>query len=104
VIVRSLFVTVAALWSFAALAQSPIQLRPTLQAPQKHVVEDVQSMRFADDAETAGPALSRGDVVEVVLEDGDQVRVKLGMAFGWVPASALADAPPPEDALGAEPE
>ncbi len=96
---RTIMTTLAVLWASAALAQSPIQLTPA--APKgalKHVVEDATTQRFADDAAVAGPSLETGDVVEVMMEEGDRVRVKKGSAYGWVDADVLSDTPPAEEA------
>jgi len=57
------------------------------------VTEQVESTRFAD-AEHPGPPLDEGDRVEVVLRDGDRVRVRKGTRFGWVPAAVLTDQAP----------
>jgi hypothetical protein len=38
--------------------------------------------------------LAAGDEVEVLVKDGDTVRVRKGTDFGWVPASALTSAAP----------
>ncbi len=43
--------------------------------------------------------VSAGARLEIVLDDGDQVRVRVGEDFGWIPADALSrEAPeqPPE--------
>ncbi len=55
------------------------------------------------DAKVVSTPLAIGDEVEVVLRDGDQVRVRKGTDFGWFPAASLsATAPvaptPPADA------
>jgi hypothetical protein len=36
--------------------------------------------------------------LEVIYEAGDQVRVRRGTDFGWVPFAALTSTPPPEAA------
>ncbi|MFT4625696.1 MAG: hypothetical protein ACI8PZ_004367, partial [Myxococcota bacterium] len=61
----------------------------------------VDSQRFEDDAEVPGPSLTVGEVVEVVFDGGEKVRIKRGIEFGWVPAEALAATPPVAEA---EPE
>lgn len=89
-----------------ALAQVPpvpppqFEIQPS--GPKKFAQIDTATVRFADGSETPGPELKRGDPVEVVLEKEERVRIKVGTAYGWVPASALGDAPPADDAAGAE--
>jgi hypothetical protein len=39
--------------------------------------------------------LAAGDEVEVVLRDGDKVRVRKGSDFGWVASGALTSQEPP---------
>lgn len=69
-----------------ALAENP-------QGSVRYLTRDTASVRFAD-AETPGPALIAGDMVIVLFDDGARVRVKKGEGYGWVPADALAEAPP----------
>ena len=47
-------------------------------------------------------ALKAGDKVEIVVDDGDLVRVRRGAEFGWVKASALSDTAPEAEAPPAE--
>lgn len=63
------------------------------EGPSAWLTTAVDADRFAD-REGFGPALEQGDEVEVVLRDGERVRVRSGNDFGWVPASALSDVPP----------
>lgn len=48
--------------------------------------------------------LAAGDRVEVLVRDGDKVRVRKSTSFGWVAASALTNVEPPkvEGTLGGE--
>ena len=40
--------------------------------------------------------LAAGDRVEVLVRDGDKVRVRKSTSFGWVAASALTNVEPPK--------
>jgi hypothetical protein len=88
-----------ALLSFA-LAQAPPQpllpmpgfgARPSAEA--RWLVADTASQRFPGE-EIAGPTFTAGTEVEVIVTDGDRVRVRKDEQYGWVPASALTDAAP----------
>lgn len=56
-------------------------------------VQDVTSMRFLD-AQVPGPGLHEGQRVEVIVREGDQVRVLAGGRLGWVAAASLTDVDP----------
>lgn len=85
-----------------ALAQGAPSLPPTLiGAPSTATVPlaaDASLKRWPDgDAVVA--ELTAGTPVVVVLEDGDMVRVRHELEFGWVPKAALTAAEP-ADAAG----
>lgn len=56
------------------------------------VILPVDAVRWPDGAAVA-VKLGTGDQVEVLLRDGDRVRVRKGTDFGWVAASALSVTP-----------
>lgn len=86
-----------------AQPQMPLGLPPgfdlsALQGPKaeaRWLVSQVVSTRFPGE-KTPGPTFEAGEMVEFILEDGGQVRVRQGDRYGWVAASALTtEAPPP---------
>ncbi|MES2644516.1 MAG: hypothetical protein V4850_33825 [Myxococcota bacterium] len=68
-------------------------------------VAPVDGMRWPD-MTTVSVSLEEADRVEVLVRDGEKVRVRKGTNFGWVAASALTNvepiAPPVEGAEGDE--
>ncbi|MCA9493709.1 MAG: hypothetical protein KC621_27440 [Myxococcales bacterium] len=101
-----------------AQPQMPLGLPPgfdlsALQGPKaeaRWLTAQVVATRFPGE-KTPGPTFESGEMVELILEDGGQARVRQGDRYGWVPASALtteAPAPPAvpasaSDLLGAPP-
>lgn len=78
----------------SALAQSPFVPAPAApKGPVMYAVSDVVSTRFPD-AETAGPELTAGDEVVVLIAEEGRIRFKRGASYGWVPAEALTDQAP----------
>lgn len=57
------------------------------------VTAPTEGVRWPD-ITTVSVSLAEGDKVEVLVRDGDKVRVRKGTSFGWVPATALTDAEP----------
>ncbi|MBX2796170.1 MAG: hypothetical protein KTR31_00835 [Myxococcales bacterium] len=86
-----------ALWTSQALAQTPITIEPKGQT--MWASEEVATQRFPDDTEVAGPTLRVDAQVQVVLTDGDRVRVKSGDKYGWVALAKLTTEPPAMPAL-----
>jgi hypothetical protein len=60
------------------------------------VVNATELVRWPETVTPNAPvrSLEVNDKVEVVLRDGAQVRVRKGIDFGWVPATALTDKEP----------
>jgi len=89
----------ALLVSTLGYAQSPLSFGP--RGESRWLTEDTETQRFfAIDEEARGPKLLAGDEVELIVANGDRVRVKKGSRYGWVSASVLT-AEPPEDDLDA---
>jgi hypothetical protein len=63
---------------------------------------EASSQRFPD-ADVAGPVFAAGTRLEVLVREGDRVRVRAGEDYGWVSAS-LVTAVAPEGAESAEPD
>ncbi len=53
----------------------------------------VEGVRWLD-SPAVTLTLEAGDEVEVLLRDGARVRVRKGIAYGWVAASSLTDVAP----------
>ena len=60
-------------------------------------IEDVQSTRFPD-ADTPGLLVEAGDELEIVYREGDRIRIKKSIEFGWIPADKVTEEAPAEDA------
>jgi hypothetical protein len=58
-------------------------------------VAPAEGVRWPD-VPTVSVKLTAGDEVEVMVRDGDKVRVRKGNDFGWVAATALTDVAPPK--------
>ncbi|RME20381.1 MAG: hypothetical protein D6798_20605 [Deltaproteobacteria bacterium] len=98
-----------------ALAQEPAEdssaARPTLPAielvaPSTTLTRDVPLMRWPD-SDVEVTRLPAGTEVEVVYREGDRVRVRKDLDFGWVPADAIGTptpAAPPDRAATDAPE
>jgi hypothetical protein len=56
-------------------------------------VSNVEGVRWPD-VTTVSVTLLEGDKVEVLLRDGDRVRIRKGTDFGWVAATALTNVEP----------
>ena len=85
-----------------ARAQAPaLSLMPTAAPAADSVVltQDATLKRWSQ-GEAVVAELTAGTPVVVILEDGDMVRVRKDLDFGWIPAAALASADDaaPEDA------
>lgn len=92
----------ATLVSFAFAQAPPPGLPPLLPMPglslsrsadARWLVADTQSQRFPE-GDVQGPLLTAGTEVEVIVTEGDRVRVRSKDLYGWVPASALTDVAP----------
>lgn len=59
------------------------------------VSSPTDGVRWADN-KAVSLHLQAGDEVEVVYRDGAKVRVRKGVEFGWVDASALTSVQPPK--------
>jgi len=85
-----------------------IALLANVQAEDAWATRDVELQRWPETVIEAPPITAEaaaGDKLEIVLEDGDIVRVKKDGDFGWVPADALSkDAPEDEEATDAPAE
>lgn len=65
-------------------------------------VAPAEGVRWPD-VTTVSVTLAEGDKVEVLVRDGDKVRVRKGTDFGWVAATALTNVEPTVPTLpGAE--
>lgn len=75
----------------------PLLPMPGLSAPSsadtRWVVADTPSQRFPGE-EVPGPVFTAGTEVQVIVTEGDRVRVFHDDKYGWVPATALASVPP----------
>jgi hypothetical protein len=72
-------------------------------AEDRWAVAPTDAVRWLD-SDTVSVRLAEGDRVEVLIRDGERVRVRKGVEFGWVAASALTDVEPvapPAVGLGA---
>lgn len=81
-----------------ARAQAPTSALPAPPVieeviPTAWITREVPLARWPD-ADAAVRTLAAGDEVEVVLREGERVRVRRELDFGWVPADAVADQPP----------
>lgn len=94
-----------------ALAQAPAAPPAPTLAPaigltanpivETHWLSRAEPLLRWPGAQAVIATLDAGAEVTVVLRDGDQVRVRHGLDFGWVPAEALLAAPPAPAAPGA---
>lgn len=78
-----------------ARAQTPattsFSLTTASAAPeQRTVLQDLALIRWPGAELTTGD-VKAGDVVDVILRDGELVRVRKGTTFGWLPATALGE-------------
>ncbi len=65
-------------------------------------VAPTEGVRWPD-VTAVSVSLVEGDRVEVLVRDGEKVRVRKGTNFGWVPATALTNVEPVTPAIdGAE--
>ncbi|MDP2309437.1 MAG: hypothetical protein Q8P18_25675 [Pseudomonadota bacterium] len=58
----------------------------------------VEGVRWPD-VTTVSVTLTEADRIEVLVRDGEKVRVRKGTDFGWVAASALTDVEPVKPAV-----
>lgn len=79
--------------STLAHAQSPLSF--ATRGESRWLTEDVEAERFFKfEGEAQGLQLYKGDQVEMIITNGDRVRVKKGTKYGWVSATLLtAEAP-----------
>lgn len=86
----------ALLVSTLGYAQSPLSFGARGEA--RWLTEDVETDRFfAYEGEAKGPKLFKGDEVELVVTNGDRVRIKKGSRYGWVSATVLSAEAPEDD-------
>ena len=74
-----------------------IALLTAAHAEDAWTTRDVSLVRWPEAVLEAAPVtaeVAEGDKVVILLEDGDQVRVRAGEAFGWVAADALTKESP----------
>ena len=58
---------------------------------------EVTSVRFPD-ADTVGPTFAKDARLEVLVQDGERLRVRDGDNYGWIDAAAVtSEAPPTSD-------
>lgn len=81
----------ALLFVWSALAEDPV-----------YTQAETPSLRFSD-AAVPGPTFPPATRLEVLVRDGDVVRVVQGDKFGWVPAAAVAPTMPAPDLEGFAP-
>ncbi|NOY25450.1 MAG: hypothetical protein GXP62_06210 [Oligoflexia bacterium] len=90
--------------STVALAQAPVlppQLAPittsslsaAVQTPTHWLSRDVPLLRWPDGQGTVA-MLDAGQPVTIILTDKDQVRIRHGLDYGWVPLDAVTDQSP----------
>jgi hypothetical protein len=58
-----------------------------------YATAEVASQRFLD-ADTAGPTFAKDARLEVLVREGDRVRVREGDSYGWVLASTVTSEAP----------
>ena len=58
-----------------------------------YATAETTSTRFPD-ATTAGPVFQKDTRLEVLVREGDRLRVHAGDAYGWIPASAVTTVAP----------
>jgi hypothetical protein len=76
----------------ALLAGSGVQVGGP-KAEMRWLVAEAASTRFPGEAEP-GPTFAAGEMVEVIVVDGDKTRVRKGDRYGWVATASLTiDAP-----------
>lgn len=86
----------ALLVSTLGYAQTPVSFSPRGEA--RWVTEDVEADRFFEYAgEAKGLQLFKDDEVEMIVVNGDRVRVKKGTRYGWVSATVLTAEAPEND-------
>lgn len=79
-----------------AFAQSPMPIQLGGADPSdRWMVAQTASVRFFGEA-VPGPTFEAGEEVEVLVEDGGQVRVRAADRYGWVPKASLTDQAPAE--------
>lgn len=62
-----------------------------------YAADTLDLRRWADD-EVSVKTVAKGTELQVVLRDGDDVRVLTGTSIGWASAEQLLDSPPADDA------
>ncbi len=88
--------TMTALMLICSLGLAQEETAPPLSG-YVWTTEEVTLSRWLDADLTSGQ-VSEDTRVEVVLVDGDQVRIRSGLSFGWVPLTALDPSSPDERA------
>ncbi len=58
-----------------------------------YATAEVASVRFPD-ADTAGPTFAKDARLEVLVEDGDRLRVREGDKYGWIDATLVTTEAP----------
>lgn len=74
-------------WSGAAWAEEDVW-----------AADEIKSLRFPD-ATTVGPVFQKDTRLEVLVREGDRLRVHAGDTYGWIPASAVTSVAPPMPAF-----
>lgn len=65
-----------------------------------YTLDTVELTRWSD-SDVVVKQLGKGERVEVVAEQGDHLRVRMGTTFGWVAAALVGDAPEGGEGTGA---
>lgn len=63
-----------------------------------YAIAETSSVRFPD-AATVGPTFQKDTRLEVLVREGDRLRVHAGDSYGWIPAAAVTSVGPPMPAF-----
>lgn len=84
---RGLLLVVGLLWSGIAWAEGDVWAKA-----------ETKSLRFPD-AQTAGPTFQKDTRLQVLVREGDRLRVHAGDSYGWIAAADVTDVAPPTPAF-----
>lgn len=68
---------------------------PALAADEVWTLTETKSVRFSD-RDVAGPTFPAGARLEVLVREGDRLRVQAGDEMGWIGKASVTDVAPPE--------